>query len=52
MLYIGNCFSCCCKWPWPFSSKKLSKHLDGSTNRFEDEKKPDFNIETIEMNDK
>jgi hypothetical protein len=32
--------------------KKVSKHLDGSSNRFEDEKFFDLNIETSEMNDK
>ena len=32
--------------------QKVSKHLDGSTNRFKDERKFDFNIETSEMNDK
>ena len=33
-------------------AQKRSKHLDGSTNRFEDENKFDFNIETSERNDK
>ena len=32
--------------------KKVSKHLDGSTNRFEDEKNYEYDIYTIEMNNK